>query len=94
MQNYFKVYEVLDNVLEQQDTYPTYFVGAFLDKKMAEGLCKCIDIADCNSTKILYGVITPKDVQDLKEYGLKAADSSALSEIKKLINQPVNENVR
>lgn len=91
MQNYFKVYEVLDNVLEQQDTYPTYFVGAFLDKKMAEGLCKCIDIADCNSTKILYSVITPKDVQDLKKYGLKAADSSALSEIKKLIH---NENVR
>lgn len=94
MQKFFKVYEILDNVSETMEVYPKNFVGAFMNEEMAKSLCINIDIADCNSTKIVVGFITKADVEDLKNYGLKGADKSALGVISKMLNQSQQENVR
>ena len=91
-QNFYKVYETLDNDPEDSEC-PTYFVGAFQDKERSNNLCKAIDICDCNSTKIVYGEITKKDVVGLKKFGLHAADKAALVEINNLLTQQsIKEN--
>lgn len=90
---FFKVYEIIDNTYEDMKVYPTYFVGAFVNKKQAIKLCNVIDIVYCNSTKIVYGGITSSDINDLKKYGLKAADKSALIVIEDMLkNQSQNQN--
>lgn len=90
--NFFKVYEILDNVEEKLENYPTYFVGAFVNKNSAEELCKYIDIADCNSTKINYGEILESDVLDLQNFGLQGFDEEALKEIKNIFNKLKKQN--
>lgn len=85
MQQFYKVYEILDNVEENLQAYPTYFVGAFVHNDMAEMLCKNIDIANCNSTKIVYGIITQKDIDDLKYHGLQGCDKLALEQITSML---------
>ena len=78
---FFKVYEILDNVEVEMESYPTYFVGAFENEPDAIELCGMIDIAECNSTKIVYGEITSADIEDLKQFGLQSADEAAILEI-------------
>ena len=82
---FYKVYEIIDNVCEELQVYPTYFVGAFVNPKDAQDLCKSIDISNCNSTKIVYDEITMGDVNDLKQYGLQMADEQAIAQIKFLL---------
>ena len=91
---FYKVYEVLDNVSDELEVYPTYFVGAFLQEADAVELCGVIDVADCNSTKIVHDEITYADIEDLKVFGLQAADETALAQIATMLeNQPkANEN--
>lgn len=85
MKKFYKVYEILDNTEEIMDTYPTYFVGAFLDKEEAEILRIMIDITDCNSSEIKHDFITENDVKDLKNFGLKSCDDTAKEEILKYL---------
>ena len=85
MQHFYKVYEILDNVEEVMTSYPTFFVGAFLNNEMAKMLCKNIDIANCNSTKIVYGIINSKDIEDLKYYGLQGCDKAAMQQISSML---------
>ena len=82
---FYKVYEVEDNIREKLESYPTYFVGAFVKEADAIELCGVIDIAKCNSTKIEYGEITLSDIEDLKEYGLEAADEPALLKMAEIL---------
>ena len=82
---FFKVYEIIDNVNDNLEIYPTFFVGAFLKEEDAINLCYVIDISNCNSTKIIYGEITESDINDLKQYGLQGADKLALLQIKSLL---------
>jgi len=84
-QKFFKVYEIIDNVNDDLESYPTFFVGAFLKEKDAINLCNVIDISNCNSTKIIYGEITESDINNLKEYGLQGADEQALLQIKSML---------
>ena len=91
MKNFYKVYETIDNVPETMENYPTYFVGAFVDEKMAKSLCVNIDIANCNTTKIKFGIITQKDVDDLKIYGLKGCDKAALEQISLFLKSKYQE---
>lgn len=89
---FYKVYEILDNTEEELESYPRYFVGAFKEEIGAKQLCKIIDIADCNSTKIEYGEIIEQDVRDLFVYGLKGGD--CLKELAILIKRyhPINDD--
>lgn len=82
---FFKVYEILDNVCEELEVYPTYFVGAFSNEPDAIELCGIIDVAECNSTKIVYGGITQEDIEDLKQFGLQSADEPAFLEISNML---------
>ncbi|MBE5746226.1 MAG: hypothetical protein E7359_02945 [Clostridiales bacterium] len=88
----YKVYEILDNTEEKLDSYPTYFVGAFKEEINAIQLCQAIDIADCNSTKIVYDEIVRGDIEDLYIYGLKNIDFEAAQELKKLVKIYEKEN--
>lgn len=85
--NFFKVYEILDNVSDELEIYPTYFVGAFVNEADAIQLCEIIDIADCNSTKTVYGEITQEDIEDLKQFGLQSADEEALLQIERMLKE-------
>ena len=78
---FYKVYEILDNVSDELESYPTYFVGAFSNEEDAIDLCFIIDSADCNSTKVVYDEITYGDLEDLKVFGLQSADEPALLEM-------------
>ena len=84
-QKMYKVYEIIDNVEEKLEVYPTFFVGAFLSKKKAVKLCEIIDVTNNNSTKIVYGEITYSDISDLKKHGLNCADETALLQIKQML---------
>lgn len=92
MKTFYKVYEILDNTSEELTVYSVYFVGAFADKKMAESLCECIDVANCNSTKIIFGNITKNDVIDLKTHGWQGGDKEVLEEISAILKQLECEN--
>lgn len=92
MKKFYKIYEILDNFEEELDCYPQYFVGAFVNKNSAEELCKYIDIADCNSTKIEYGEILESDIKDIEEFGLQGFDEECLNEISKLIKEYKKKN--
>lgn len=85
--NFFKVYEILDNVSDELEIYPTYFVGAFKNESDAIQLCEIIDIADCNSTKTVYGEISQEDIEDLKQFGLQSADEEALLQIERMLKE-------
>lgn len=82
---FYKVYEVEDNVSYEAESYPAYFVGAFVDEAAAIELCGVVDIAKCNSTKIVYDEITYSDIEDLKIYGLEAADEEALNQMSSML---------
>lgn len=87
MAKFYKVYEIEDNVEYKSDNYLTHFVGAFKDKNKAESLCICIEVANCNSTKIEFGEITIEDAKDVVEYGLNSIDFDTMVELDKLIKQ-------
>lgn len=86
---FYKVYEIIDNVCEELDSYPTYFVGAFVNERDAIELCGIIDVTECNSTKIIFDEITYSDIEDLNKYGLQAADEPALLQMASMLeNKP------
>jgi len=92
MKKFYKIYEILDNVEEELECYPEYFVGAFLSEESAKELCKYIDISDCNSTKIEYAEITEQDIKDIEEFGLQGFDEEGLKEISKLLKEYKKNN--
>lgn len=73
----YKVYEIEDNVEDYsiEKEYPKHFAGAFESQDLAEKLCEVIDIADCNSTEVVFEEITLQDLQDVRIYGLKGYDA-------------------
>lgn len=87
MAKFYKIYEILDNVEQELNCYPTYFVGAFSKKESAEETCEYIDIADSNSTSIEFGEITESDIKDLNEFGLQGFDEEGLKEIGRLMKK-------
>lgn len=72
----YKVYEIEDNVedFSPQKEYPRHFAGAFESETLAEKLCEVVDIADCNSTEVIFDEIKLQDLQDIWTYGLKGYD--------------------
>jgi hypothetical protein len=86
-------YEILDNIEEELGCYPEYFVGAFSSEEKASENCKYIEIADCNSTKIVYDIINKDDIKDLEEFGVQGCDEAALKEICKLMTKNNTEEL-